>query len=193
MKLYNTLTRKLEIFKPIDEKNVKIYTCGPTVYDFPHIGNYTSYIYWDLLIRTLKANGYIPNRVLNLTDVGHLTSDADEGDDKLEKGAKRENKTVWEVAEYYSNYFLENYERLELTPPNIIARATDYIEEDIKLIETLTEKGYTLVPLEVYFSNGRAKLEFGLAKGKKLYDKREDIAKKDMRRETEREFKVKNL
>jgi cysteinyl-tRNA synthetase len=89
MKLYNTLTKRLEEFKPINKDEVKIYTCGPTVYDFPHVGNYTSYIYWDLLIRTLKLNGYKVKRVLNLTDVGHLTSDADDGDDKLEKGAKR--------------------------------------------------------------------------------------------------------
>ena len=109
MKLYNTLTRTIEEFKPQNPDEVKIYTCGPTVYNFPHIGNYTSYIYWDLLIRTLKANGMTPKRVLNLTDVGHLTSDADDGEDKLEKGAKREGKTVWEIADYYSNYFLENY------------------------------------------------------------------------------------
>ena len=86
MKLYNTATRKLEEFKPISDV-VKIYTCGPTVYSFPHIGNYAAYTYWDLLVRTLKANGYSVKRVLNLTDVGHLTSDGDEGEDKLEKGA----------------------------------------------------------------------------------------------------------
>ena len=143
MKLFNTLTRKLEEFKPQNKDEVKIYTCGPTVYNFPHIGNYTSYIYWDVLIRTLKANGMTPKRVLNMTDVGHLTSDADEGEDKLEKGARREGKTVWEIADFYTNYFLENFHKLNLVEPDVIARATDYIKEDIDLVNKLTEKGYT--------------------------------------------------
>ena len=156
MKLYNTLTRQLEEFKPQNPDEVKIYTCGPTVYNFPHVGNYTSYIYWDLLIRTLKANGMTPKRVLNLTDVGHLTSDGDEGEDKLEKGAKREGKTVWEIADYYSNYFLENYEKLNLTQPDVIARATDYINEDIKLVDTLTEKGFTYETSDgIYFDTSK--------------------------------------
>lgn len=158
MKLYNTLTRKLENFKPENPDEVKIYTCGPTVYDFPHIGNYTSYIYWDLLIRTIKLNGMTPKRVLNLTDVGHLTSDADEGEDKLEKGAKREGKTVWEIAEFYSNYFLKNYEKLNLTKPDIIARATDYINRDIELVDTLSEKGYTYETSDgIYFDTSKFK------------------------------------
>ena len=143
MKLFNTLTRKLEEFKPQNKDEVKIYTCGPTVYNFPHIGNYTSYIYWDVLIRTLKANGMTPKRVLNMTDVGHLTSDADEGEDKLEKGARREGKTVWEIADFYTNYFLENFHKLNLVEPDVIARATDYVKDDIDLVNKLTEKGYT--------------------------------------------------
>ena len=156
MKLYNTLTKKLETFKPINPDEVKIYTCGPTVYDFPHVGNYTSYIYWDLLIRTLKKNGFTPKRVLNLTDVGHLSSDADEGEDKLEKGAKREHKTVWEIAEFYSNYFLENYQKLNLTPPDVLAKATDYIDEDLKLIDELTQKGYTYETSDgIYFDTSK--------------------------------------
>ena len=100
MKLYNTLGRKLEEFKPRDDV-VKIYTCGPTVYAEAHIGNLTAYIYWDLLVRALRTNGYKVKRVLNLTDVGHLVSDADSGEDKLEKGAEREGKSVYEVADYY--------------------------------------------------------------------------------------------
>ena len=156
MKLYNTLTRKIEEFKPQNPDEVKIYTCGPTVYNYPHVGNYTSYIYWDLLVRTLKANGMAPKRVLNLTDVGHLTSDADDGEDKLEKGAKREGKTVWEIADYYSNYFLDNYEKLNLTQPDVIARATDYINEDIKLVDTLTEKGFTYETSDgIYFDTSK--------------------------------------
>lgn len=156
MKLYNTLTRKLETFKPIDPNNVKIYTCGPTVYAYPHIGNYTSYIYWDLLIRTLIANHYTVNRILNLTDVGHLTSDADDGEDKLEKGAKKEGKTVWEIADHYSNYFLKNFSALNLLPPQKVCKATDYIKEDIALVDRLTEKGYTYETSDgIYFDTSK--------------------------------------
>lgn len=143
MKLYNTLTRKLETFRPQDPNNVKIYTCGPTVYSMPHIGNFTAYVYWDLLIRVLEGNGWQVNRVLNLTDVGHLTSDADDGEDKLEKGARQSGKTVWEVAEYYSKAFLTGYEALNLLPPAKIARATDYIAADQALVQQLIDKGYT--------------------------------------------------
>ena len=143
MKLHNTLTRKTEDFLPQDAKNVKIYTCGPTVYSFQHIGNYAAYTYWDLLVRTLKINGFTPNRILNLTDVGHLVSDADEGEDKLEKGATREGKSVWEIAEFYADDFLKNFRALNLLEPTKITKATDYIEADINLIDTLTEKGFT--------------------------------------------------
>ena len=142
MKLYNTLNRKVEEFKPIDAKRVKIYTCGPTVYSFAHIGNFTSYIYWDLLVRTLQQNGMKVDRVLNITDVGHLASDADEGEDKMEKGAKREGKTVWEIAEMYMGDYLENYRALNLVEPTNICRATDFIKEDIALVDTLEKKGF---------------------------------------------------
>lgn len=143
LKLYNTLSRKVETFTPFNAGEVKIYTCGPTVYSQPHIGNFAAYIYWDLLIRTLKAQGYGVKRVLNLTDVGHLTSDADDGEDKLEKGARLTGKTVWEVAEFYIDKFLADYSALDLTPPDLLARATDYIPEDIELVDILTAKGYT--------------------------------------------------
>ena len=156
MKLYNQLTKKIENFKPQNPENVKIYTCGPTVYSFAHIGNFTSYIYWDLLVRTLKANGYIVNRVLNLTDVGHLTSDGDEGEDKLEKGAKREGKTVWEIADFYINAFLKDFRSLNLEEPSKICRATDYIAQDIKLVNLLTEKGYTYETSDgIYFDTSK--------------------------------------
>ena len=107
MKLYNTASRKIETFKPLGEV-VKIYTCGPTVYSNAHIGNLTAYIYWDLLVRALRANNYKVKRVLNLTDVGHLVSDGDEGEDKLEKGAAREGRTVWEVADSYIEKFFND-------------------------------------------------------------------------------------
>lgn len=141
MKLYNTLTRRVEDFIPQDPKRVKMYTCGPTVYSFAHVGNFTSYVYWDLLVRTLQLNGWTVDRVLNITDVGHLTSDADDGEDKMEKGARREGKTVWEIAEMYMNDYLENFRALNLIEPTNICRATDFIEEDKKLVDVLDKKG----------------------------------------------------
>ena len=141
MKLYNTLTRRVEDFTPQDPKRVKMYTCGPTVYSFAHVGNFTSYVYWDLLVRTLQLNGWTVDRVLNITDVGHLTSDADDGEDKMEKGARREGKTVWEIAEMYMNDYLENFRALNLIEPTNICRATDFIEEDKKLVDALDKKG----------------------------------------------------
>ncbi len=156
MKLFNTLSRKLEEFKPFDPSRVKIYTCGPTVYSSPHIGNYAAYVYWDLLVRTLKANGYGVDRVLNLTDVGHLSSDADDGEDKLEKGARLSGKSVWEIAEFYTNEFLEGFHSLKLVEPNTIAKATDYIKEDIELVEILTAKGYTYETSDgIYFDTSK--------------------------------------
>ena len=141
MKLYNTLTRRVEDFTPQDPKRVKMYTCGPTVYSFAHVGNFTSYVYWDLLVRTLQLNGWTVDPVLNITDVGHLTSDADDGEDKMEKGARREGKTVWEIAEMYMNDYLENFRALNLIEPTNICRATDFIEEDKKLVDALDKKG----------------------------------------------------
>lgn len=155
MKLYNTASRKLETFKPIGEV-VKVYTCGPTVYSYPHIGNYAAYAYWDLLIRTLKANGYKVKRVLNLTDVGHLVSDGDEGEDKLEKGAAREGKTPFEVADFYIKVYLDNYAAMEFLPADVVARATDYIEEDMRAVDLMTEHGYTYETTDgVYFDTAK--------------------------------------
>ena len=155
MKLYNTLGRKLENFKPVNGI-VKIYTCGPTVYNFQHIGNYAAQIYWDLLARTLKANGYAVKRVLNLTDVGHLVSDSDEGEDKLEKGAKREGKSVYDIAKFYSDDFLRNFYDLELTRPDVIAKATDYIEADKQAIDQMTKNGFTYETSDgIYFDTAK--------------------------------------
>ncbi len=142
MKLYNTSTRKMQEFKPLGDE-VRIYTCGPTVYSEAHIGNLTAYIYWDLLVRTLRADGYTVRRVLNLTDVGHLVSDGDEGEDKLEKGAAREGRSVWEVAEAYIEKFRQDYQSLELVEPEVWARATDYIGEDMQAVDLMTERGFT--------------------------------------------------
>jgi cysteinyl-tRNA synthetase len=114
MKIYNTLTRQVDELQPLNPPVVTIYTCGPTVYDYAHIGHWFTYVRWDTLIRTLKAAGYQPKWVMNITDVGHLVSDADEGEDKLEKGARREGKTAWEVAKFYTDDFIEGMRALNI-------------------------------------------------------------------------------
>ena len=143
LKLHNTLTKTLDDFTPAQAGKVSLYTCGPTVYDYLTVGNWSAYIYWDTLVRTLIAAGYEVNRVMNITDVGHLVSDADEGQDKLEKGAAREGKTAWEVAEFYAEDFVTGMERLGLLPPEHLVRATDFIEQQLDLVRVLKEKGYT--------------------------------------------------
>lgn len=156
MRLYNTLSRKVETFNPFNPEEVKIYTCGPTVYSQPHIGNFAAYVYWDLLVRTLLANGYGVRRVINLTDVGHLTSDGDDGEDKLEKGARIAGESVWAVAERYINAFQNDFQALQLTPPAVWARATDYIPEDEALVDMLTAKGYTYETSDgIYFDTNK--------------------------------------
>lgn len=155
MKIYNTLHHKLEEFKPLS-KIVKIYTCGPTVYGFQHIGNYASYIYWDLLIRTLKANHYQVQRILNFTDVGHLTSDADTGEDKMEKTARKENKSVFEIAQFYGDDFLRNFRMLNLLEPDKIARATNYIEQDKQAVNLMSKNGFTYETTDgIYFDTSK--------------------------------------
>ncbi|KKQ27444.1 MAG: Cysteine-tRNA ligase [Candidatus Magasanikbacteria bacterium GW2011_GWC2_37_14] len=152
LKIYNTLNKQIEEFKPVYtratpgkllQKKIGLYTCGPTVYNYAHIGNLRTYVFEDILKRALKYNGYKINHVMNITDVGHLTSDADEGEDKLEKGAKRENKTVWEIAEFYTKKFQENLLDLNILEPDVWCKATDHIKEQIKLVQTLINKGYT--------------------------------------------------
>ena len=143
LQFYNQLTKKVDHFAPLVAGQVSLYTCGPTVYDYLHIGNWTAYIYWDTLVRVLQANDLKVNRVMNITDVGHLVSDDDDGEDKLEKGAKREGKTAWDVAAFYTKDFLTGMERLNLVAPSHITKATDYIEEQLQLVRTLQEKGFT--------------------------------------------------
>lgn len=156
LKLHNTLTKKLEEFTPLSDKRVTLYTCGPTVYDYPHVGNWSSYIYWDILVRTLIVNGYNVERVMNITDVGHLVSDADDGEDKLERGARREGKTAWEIAEFYAEDFLVGMEKLGLIPPEHITKATDFIEQQLDLVRTLKKKGYTYQTTDgIYFDTAK--------------------------------------
>jgi cysteinyl-tRNA synthetase len=145
MQLHNTLTGQLDDFIPQDPERVTLYTCGPTVYSEPLIGNWVAYLRWDLLVRVLSARGYQVERVMNITDVGHLVSDSDEGEDKMQKGARREGITAWEVAERYTNRFLEGMTQLNLLPPEVLSKATEHINEQIALIQQLEAKGHTYV------------------------------------------------
>ena len=152
MKLYNTLTRQVEQFSPLNPDQVTIYACGPTVYDYAHIGHMRKYTNDDLLKRVLIANGYLVKHVMNITDVGHLVSDADEGEDKFEKGARERQMTVWEVAKFFEKDFRNSINKMNITPSDVSPRATEHIEAQIKLIETLEKKGYTYQTDEaVYF------------------------------------------
>ena len=142
LKLFNTLSREKEVFKPIDEKEVRIYTCGPTVYYFAHVGNLRSYLFMDNLRRVLKYNGYNLRHAMNITDVGHLESDADEGEDKMAKAARREHKDPYEIAEFYMDRFLEDLRKLNVSMPEIICRATDNIKEMEEYVKKIIENGY---------------------------------------------------
>ncbi len=142
MKIYNTLTRQVEEFKPMHEAEVKMYTCGPTVYHYAHIGNLRSYIFEDVLEKTFTYLGYTVKRCMNITDVGHLSSDSDSGEDKMIKGAIREKKTVLEIADFYTECFKNDLEKLNVKWPEIVSKATDNIEEYIKIIEKLLQDGY---------------------------------------------------
>lgn len=156
MRFHNTLTGELDDFSPINDDVVSLYTCGPTVYDYPHIGNWASFLYWDILVRTLLANGYSVKRVMNITDVGHLASDADEGEDKLEKVPSAKNKTAWEVAEFYAEDFMNGVEKLGLIMPEHITKATDYINQQLNLARKLKELGYTYQTTDgIYFDTSK--------------------------------------
>ncbi len=142
LKFYNTLTRQKEEFKPLEKDMVRLYSCGPTVYNYAHIGNFRAYILMDTLRRILKYNGYKLNHVMNITDVGHLESDADEGEDKMEKAARRENKDPYEIAQHYTNVFLKDIERLNIDKPEIITKATDNIPQMIEYVQAILKNGY---------------------------------------------------
>lgn len=170
--LYNSLTKQKELFTPINKKEVKLYTCGMTVYDYAHIGHGRKYVMDDILKRTLMLNGYKVNHVQNVTDVGHLVSDADEGEDKLEKGAKKQGKTVWEVAEFFTKNFYDSMEKLNILKPTIICKATDHIKEQVELIEKLFMNGYAYdTPEAVYFDVSKFS-DYGKLFGQKVSDKK---------------------
>jgi len=187
LRLYNTLTRKKDEFKPIKKEQIGFYSCGPTVYWYQHIGNMRTYIFNDILKRVLLYNKFNVKHVMNYTDVGHLTSDADTGEDKMEKAVKREGKTSKEIASYYAKVFEEDCEKLNIIKPEIICKASEHIKEQIELINILTKKGFTYETsdgiyfntskLEDYGKLARLKIE-NLEEGKRI-DAREKKNKTD--------------
>jgi len=156
LKLYDNYTRSLRSFEALKGGAVGLYTCGPTVYDYQHIGNFRTFLFEDLLRRVLEWNGYEVTHVMNVTDVGHLTSDADTGEDKMEKGARRTGKTAWEIAELYTGAFLEDMRALNIEDPTILCRATDHIREQIEFIADIERNGYTYRTSDgIYFDTSK--------------------------------------
>jgi cysteinyl-tRNA synthetase len=172
MKLYNTLTRKQEKLKPINPPQVTMYNCGPTVYQFPHIGNWRSFLVADFLKRSLNYLGYQVKQVMNVTDVGHLTSDADSGQDKVELEAKKENKSAQEIADFYLQAFIEDSRLLNVESPQVMPRASEHIAEMIKLVQKLEKKGYTYQTSDgIYFNTAKFK-KYGQLSGQKAEEKK---------------------
>ena len=166
--LYNTLTRRKEKFEPLNPPYVGMYTCGPTVYNYAHIGNLRTYIFEDILKRVLIYNGYIVKHVMNITDVGHLTSDADEGEDKIEREAKKERRSAWEIAEFYTEAFKRDLKKLNIIEPDIWCKATDHIQDFIDLILILERKGYTYRTSDgIYFDTSKVP-DYGKLAGQDL-------------------------
>jgi cysteinyl-tRNA synthetase len=166
------MTRKIEQVKPLHGNRISLYTCGMTVYDYPQLGNWATYVRWDTLVRTLRESGFDVTWVMNITDVGHLTSDADEGEDKLEKGARREGKTAWEIADFYTNVFLDGMRALNITMPTHLPKATDTIDEQIALLQKLEAKGFTYtIDDGVYFDTSKLE-DYGKLARLKLDDLR---------------------
>ena len=187
--LTNSLTRKKEKFIPIDPPNVGMYTCGPTVYFYPQIGNWRTFVFEDILRRVLVYNGYLVKHVMNITDVGHLTGDnigdADLGEDRMEKEARKENKTAWEIADFYIKDFIESRDKFNILAPTYFVRATDHISEQISLIKRLEEKGLTYITkMGVYFDISKFP-DYGKLGGQKLIDKRK-ASREELREDKEK-------
>ncbi len=175
MKLYNTKSRQIEELNPVNAPAVTFYSCGPTVYDFTHLGHLRTFTNNDLLKRSLTMLGYKVNHVMNITDVGHLTGDTDEGEDKLEKGAKKTGKTVWEVAEFYTEQFISSLEAANIIEPDQLPKATDHIQEMIELIKKLEEKGFTYKTEEAIYFDISKFSSYGQLSGQKIEDKLQGV------------------
>ncbi len=191
MKLYNTLTRKTEEFVPHEPGKAAVYTCGPTVYHYAHIGNLRSYICEDVLIKTLRYLGFSVKRVMNITDVGHLSSDGDTGEDKMLKGAKREHKTVMEIAKFYTDAFFTDCGKLNIGVPDVVEPATNCIPEFIHMIEVLLEKGFAYRAGEnVYFDTSKLRdyYIFGNQNEDELYVGVRDDVEEDTNKRNKNDF-----
>lgn len=173
MKVFNTLTRRIEEFAPAVPPNVTLYACGPTVYDFAHIGNFRTYVFTDVLVRALRYMGYSVTYVMNITDVGHLVSDADSGEDKMEKGARREGKSAWDIAKYYTDAFLEDSAKLNLVEPDVRPKPTEHIQEQIDMVKTLIDKGFAYTINDgIYFDTSKQP-DYGKLTGQNLEELKE--------------------
>lgn len=172
IQFYNTLSRRKEEFKPLEDNLVRIYTCGPTVYDYAHIGNLRSYIFSDVLKRILELAGYRVKQVINITDVGHLTGDADEGEDKIEKEATREHKTPKKIADFYTKAFLSDLKKLNIEIPKLLPKATDNIQEMIDFIKKIEQAGFTYETKDGIYFNSRKREQYGVLSRQKIELKR---------------------
>ncbi len=171
LKIYNTLSRKVEEFKSLEPGKVGMYTCGPTVYDYTHIGHLRKYINDDILKKVLQANGFAVHHVMNITDVGHLTSDADSGDDKMEKGAKDSGRTVWEVAKFFEDHFFKSVASVNIERADIVCRATEHIGAQVKLIKALEKNGLTYTTSHAVYFDVTKFPNYGKLSGQKLEEK----------------------
>jgi len=176
LKLENTFSRKVESFEPISPKEVSFYSCGPTVYDYTHIGHLRKFTMDDLLVRSLKYLGFGVKHVMNITDVGHLVGDdIESGEDKLEKGSRATGKTAYEVASFFTVDFLENLKKMNIHSPTILCKATDHIPQMIALIENLEKNGYTYKTSEALYFDISKFARYGALSGQKLTDKLEGV------------------
>jgi cysteinyl-tRNA synthetase len=156
LKIFNSLTRSVDEFIPIEQGKVRMYSCGPTVYNFQHIGNFRTFFFEDILVRVLKYNNYDVKYVMNITDVGHLTSDHDEGEDKMEKSAKEQGTSVWEISNFYTDIFLKDVKLMNIEAPDVYTKATDYINEQINIVKCLEDKGFTYITGDgVYYDTSK--------------------------------------
>jgi len=173
LRLYNTLTRKIGDFHPLHPPVVTLYACGPTVYDYAHIGNFRTYVMTDSLVRTLTYEGYRVKFVMNITDVGHLVSEADTGEDKMEKGAKREGKTAWDIAKFYTDTFLADSRKMNLIEPQVRPKPTEHIKEQITAVTALLAKGFAYrIDDGIYFDTGKFP-DYGALTGQNRYELKE--------------------
>lgn len=179
MRLYNTLSKSIEDFSSINPPKVGIYACGPTVYDYTHIGHLRKYVGDDILVRLLKVLDFDVKHVMNITDVGHLVSDEDSGEDKMEKGARESGRTVWEVAKFYEDYFFKSVEKVNIRRPDVVCRATEHINEQVKLIQKLEKNGFTYQTDEAIYFDISKFPDYTKLSGQKLEEKeigvREDV------------------